>query len=204
MKKQRGFTLVEIAIVLVIIGLLLGGVLKGGEIIESTKVKSVYNQYRELTAAVISYQDRYSALPGDDAQVATRGLVAGASPFSAGNGNGYLDGEGINNCNATGSVVEACQALYQMRQAGFINGNDTLSPNHAYGGRVGVNRSSNSIGGTNLPMVICFENLFNKASRALEVKYDDGVFNTGSIRGNGNYTVGTPDALNAGRTCMFS
>ena len=49
-RSQTGFTLVEISVVLVIIGLLLGGVLKGGEIIDNTKVKNVYNTYRELTA----------------------------------------------------------------------------------------------------------------------------------------------------------
>ena len=65
-QHQGGYTLVEIAIVLVIIGLLLSGVLKGQELIYNQKVKSTYDNYRNYTAAMYGYQDRYRALPGDD------------------------------------------------------------------------------------------------------------------------------------------
>ena len=65
--RQSGFTLVEIAIVLVIIGLLLGGVLKGQELINSAKIKNLINDLNGLSTAVYAYQDRYRALPGDDA-----------------------------------------------------------------------------------------------------------------------------------------
>ena len=65
-KGQSGFTLVEIAIVLVIIGLLLGGVLKGQEMITNAKVSKVENDYKGITAAILAYQDRYGVLPGDD------------------------------------------------------------------------------------------------------------------------------------------
>ena len=61
--KQSGFTLVEIAIVLVIIGLLLGGVLKGQELINSAKVKNFINDFRSTSTFVFAYQDRFRALP---------------------------------------------------------------------------------------------------------------------------------------------
>lgn len=64
--KQTGFTLVEIAIVLVIIGLLLGGILKGQEMIAQAKIKNIINDLNGVMAAMNSYQDRYKALPGDD------------------------------------------------------------------------------------------------------------------------------------------
>ena len=64
--NQRGFTLVEIAIVLVIIGLLLGALLKGQEMINSAKIKRVVKQADELRAAALTYQDLYKFLPGDD------------------------------------------------------------------------------------------------------------------------------------------
>ena len=70
--KQTGFTLVEIAIVLVIIGLLLGGILKGQEMITQAKIKNVVNDFNGLTAAVSSYQDRYRQLPGDDPNALNR------------------------------------------------------------------------------------------------------------------------------------
>lgn len=87
--KQQGFTLVEIAIVLVIIGLLLGGVLKGQEMIKSAKVKSQMQQIDGISAAFNTYQDKYGAMPGDDANAAANTGVAG---LAAGNGNGDISG----------------------------------------------------------------------------------------------------------------
>ena len=66
--QQSGFTLVEIAIVLVIIGLLLGGILKGQELINSAKVKNLANDYRVIPTYIYAYQDRFKTLPGDDCQ----------------------------------------------------------------------------------------------------------------------------------------
>ena len=69
--QQSGFTLVEIAIVLVIIGLLLGGILKGQELINSAKAKSFAQDFRTIQTALYGYQDRFKAIPGDHASVAT-------------------------------------------------------------------------------------------------------------------------------------
>ena len=69
-RMQAGFTLVEIAIVLVIIGLLLGGILKGQEMITQARIKNVVNDFNGITAAYFAYQDRYRAVPGDDNQAA--------------------------------------------------------------------------------------------------------------------------------------
>ncbi len=70
-RKQQGFTLVEIAIVLVIIGLLLGGVLKGQELINSAKVKNFASDMRNISTFIYAYQDRFRSLPGDDPRTAT-------------------------------------------------------------------------------------------------------------------------------------
>ena len=86
--QQSGFTLIEIAIVLVIIGLLLGGVLKGQEMIENSRIKSVVADMRGVSAAYNSYVDRFRALPGDEtaAVMTARGWTGTAG----GNANGVL------------------------------------------------------------------------------------------------------------------
>jgi len=61
-KKQSGFTLVEIAIVLVIIGLLLGGILKGQELINSARVRNMADQNSGIQAAYFGFIDRYRQL----------------------------------------------------------------------------------------------------------------------------------------------
>ena len=80
---QKGFTLVEIAIVLVIIGLLLGGILKGQEMITQAKIKNIISDFSGISAAFHGYQDRYRALPGDDAGAAARWAAAAARCCSA-------------------------------------------------------------------------------------------------------------------------
>ena len=68
---ERGFTLVEIAIVLVLIGLLLGGILKGQEMVNQAKIKNIIADFSGLSAAYLGYQDRYRAVPGDDLNAGT-------------------------------------------------------------------------------------------------------------------------------------
>jgi prepilin-type N-terminal cleavage/methylation domain-containing protein len=84
-KKQQGFTLVELSIVIVIIGVLIGGMVLGGRMIESSKLAKFASEINSINRAVILYKDTYNALPGDDTNAST-----------AGNGNGFIsDNEGI-------------------------------------------------------------------------------------------------------------
>ncbi|MEI6762167.1 MAG: prepilin-type N-terminal cleavage/methylation domain-containing protein [Betaproteobacteria bacterium] len=99
--KQSGFTLVEIAIVLVIVGLLLGGVLKGQELITSSKAKALYADKSAIQAAYNTYNDRFRAVPGDDNAASGRftGLAcgvqgAGASAVNSGVGQSCNNGDG--------------------------------------------------------------------------------------------------------------
>src|SRR5215210_5299279 len=70
--KTQGFTLVEIAIVLVIIGLLLGGILKGQEMITQAKIKNVISDFSGISVAYHGYLDRYRKIPGDDGDANAR------------------------------------------------------------------------------------------------------------------------------------
>ena len=95
LKKQTGFTLVEIAIVLVIVGLLIGGVLKGQEMITNAKLKRIESDNAGIAAAMFSYQDRYLQLPGDDAGVQDRFSVytdSNFTPSTTTSQSGTIDG----------------------------------------------------------------------------------------------------------------
>lgn len=111
--KQSGFTLVEIAIVLVIVGLILGGVLKGQEMISNAKVRNIIDQTTAIQTAVYAFQDRYRALPGDfsSAAASIQGVTGGAN-----GGNG--DGNGFINSNNDRGLF-----WLHLASAGFITGN---------------------------------------------------------------------------------
>jgi type II secretory pathway pseudopilin PulG len=88
-RTQQGFTLLEIAILIVIVGLILAGVIKGQEMITSAKVKRVAGQIDEIRAAYFGFQDRYKALPGDYADADVY-IDCGASACLKGDGDGRI------------------------------------------------------------------------------------------------------------------
>ena len=114
-KQQAGFTLIEIAIVLVIIGLLLGGVLKGQEMINNSKVKRAVNDFNGVSAAVYSYLDRYGAFPGDDNGANARWGVPN------GNGNGVIGADAWDNVGAN----EESRVWVHLRNSGLVSGDVT-------------------------------------------------------------------------------
>lgn len=88
---QAGFTLVELAIVLLIVGLLIAGILKGQELIENSRMTATISQSKSYEAAVNTFRDSYGALPGDLLGATTR--VPGcttAVACQAGDGNAQI------------------------------------------------------------------------------------------------------------------
>lgn len=89
--RPSGFTLVELAIVLMIIGLLIGGILKGQELITNARITAFIRQIKSYDAAVITFQDSYGAKPGDINNPTTRLPNCGSAPCSnSGNNNGVI------------------------------------------------------------------------------------------------------------------
>lgn len=184
--QQSGFTLVEIAIVLVIIGLLLGGILKGQELINSAKVKNIANDFRVIPTYIYAFQDKFKALPGDDAQVTTH--ITGATLSTAGPvGNGVINGA----WNSAAVADESFLFWQHVRLANLAAGSTdtatvaTYIPTNAVGGIIGVSSTTAGqihITGMTGTYQICSKGLLGKFVKQLDIQMDDGNTATGSMR----------------------
>ena len=192
--QQSGFTLVEIAIVLVIIGLLLGGILKGQELINSAKVKNLATDFKNAPLAIYGYQDRFRAVPGDDPRADTN--LPGGTAADKGDGNGRIDGE----WNSEVATVESAKYWRAVRLANFAAGPTDMAllpgyyPTNVEGGRIGITGATVAqvpIIGMTGSYVFCSSGILGKFARQLDNTIDDGNTTTGSIRVRALVTGGT-------------
>lgn len=124
---QRGFTLLEIVIVLLIVGFLLAGVLKGQEMITSAKVKRVAGQLEEIRAAYLGFEDRYRALPGDYADANSTLSCVGTCLF--GNGDSRIR---ANETPTNGSQVHEDLLVWtHLSSSGFLKGDYRMTDGEA-------------------------------------------------------------------------
>lgn len=131
LQSQAGFTLVELAIVMIIIGLLIGGVLKGQQLITNAQVAATVAQIKSIDAATTSFKDQYAGMPGDLTNPGARLPNCLLNCAIAGNGDGKVDtpaGGAIN----FGAVPGNEQLAYwaQLNKAGLLTG---INPPNALG-----------------------------------------------------------------------
>lgn len=103
-KKQTGFTLVEISIVMIIIGLLIGGTFAGMKLIENMQVNRTVQDLKAIESAALTFKDTYGRLPGDIVNPASRLPNCTAAPCAVGgNGDRSLDAALAYNAAITGT-----------------------------------------------------------------------------------------------------
>jgi len=206
---QRGFTLVEIAIVLVIVGLLLGGILKGQEMITQAKIKNAIADFSGISAAYHGYVDRYKKIPGDDpcaggvVAAGTCGTTTGRwTGATAGSGDGVVAGK----YNSATATDESRLWWDHLRRAGFISGVGDSQPFNALSGQIGV-QTGDAAGGVALAgfagIIICSANLPDKIAIAADTQMDDGVPDKGTVRGYAQ-TTPNPDVPAAAPTAAYA
>jgi type II secretory pathway pseudopilin PulG len=116
--QQQGFSLLETVILVLIVGILLAGVLKGQEMITSAKVKRVAGQLDEMRAAYLGFEDRYRALPGDYADAQSALYCDGPCPH----GNGDSRIRANENPAGGGEVHEDILVWTHLSGSGFLKG----------------------------------------------------------------------------------
>lgn len=186
--NQLGFTLLEIAITMGVIGVLLSMVIKGQSMIDNSRAKSLAYDFKNIQISIYGYQDKFRALPGDDREASSH-LPSPAMTIQNGNGNMIIGG----NWNSTSG--ETFNFWQHVRLAGLIHGSTDISsesyvPFNASGGTLGVSEiSAAPIIGLKGEHIICSDGIAGKSVKQLDIMLDDGNTNTGSVRAS-NKTVG--------------
>jgi len=199
---QAAFSLAEMAVAVLVVGLLIGAVLTSQALIVQAQIKDTVQGFNRALASVHAYGDRYAAAPGDDAHAAAR-WVGGAKN---GTGDGYLSGAFQDMPPAgdpmTGLTVDAAEGetlnfWWHLRLAGFVQlspgvSNPAMPPPNGFGGIVGVQQS-----GLGLPtLIVCQSSLPDRVTAGVESQLDDGNPTSGQMRGV-MQTSSTPQALGA-------
>lgn len=168
MRVRRAFTLVELSIVLIVIGLIIVVVLRGQGLVENSRISRVTRDVQGIQAAFYSYYDRFGMYPGDDSTAGVRwpGEVSG-------NGNGYID------------PSEAPYVWSHMLKGGYVQG----MPRSPYGSYIfgtmnfgTIYGIGNYVGATSLP---------GNVAEQIDKKMDDGIYNTGFLQGSRPYSSDT-------------
>lgn len=188
-RGHYGFTLVELTIVVVIVGLLIGGVLKAQDMLTSGRIARIDDDYRKVSTAIDAYRERYGVLPGDDPRASSRFNGSWAAADN-GDGDGRIEGE----WNSDDRASETRKAWKHLRGAGLLPGlADRASgayeqPTHAFGGLIGIQQDDYNLDGP----VVVFGTVQGNIAAAIESRADDGNPSTGAIQGSNSSRAYNP------------
>lgn len=188
---RHGFTLVELSIVLVIIGLIIGGVLTGQQIIQNARITNAVNAIQAFQAQFQTYAQNYGALPGDDANAETRfpsATLGGSNLGGNGDGNGIVGTDASFDVAATQTAKLAGESLLvwaHLRAAGLVknqmNGNSTaVQPPNPFNGIYGF--QNGAFAGVFTTTVLCLNQVPAAAAQAIDARLDDGLSDAGTVQ----------------------
>ena len=215
-RRQHGFTLVEIAIVLVIVGLLLGGILKGQDLINGARVRNLADMNAGIQAAYYGFIDRYRQVPGDMRAAAAASTIGDATITAGGNGNGRID---------AANWREASALWVHLTRAGLLQGSYdggatsatryravAVAPRNAFNGYMLLGQTrdySTTTGAPNSTQAVRLglvfgDNIPVDIARELDLKIDDQRPLTGALRFTGTTTISHRGVSEATTPCMTS
>lgn len=178
--SQSGFTLVELSVVLVIIGLIVGGVLGGRQIIQKAQITNVVSAIEAYQSQFQAYIQNYNAMPGDDSKAVSRFQTStGAYAVVDGSGNGSLTGA----FDDTDDAQETRLIWGHLRAAGLVKGaaGDPQQPSNPFGGIYGFQYGAFTGSALFSTNVICLNGVSGDAAAMIDAKLDDGSSNSGSV-----------------------
>lgn len=205
-RRQRGFTIAELAIVLIIIALLTAFVLKGQWFIDSAKSADIITTTKDLTAAIAEFKSRYHYLPGDipaasaDLSEIASGSACDFALSTAGIGDGRIDAVAeircvsqhlgaaglVSKAAADGSFNGAYGRVWLMSRESSLNTAVTQC-DQASGAGVALLGTQHSM----KPTVAVFERVPSDVAQKIDTEFDDGNATTGTIRGSVVYSPGS-------------
>ena len=214
--RQQGFTLVEIAIVLVIVGLLLGGILKGQDLVNGARVRNLADMNAGVQAAYFGFIDRYRQVPGDMTAAAAASAIGDPAITAGGNANGRID---------PADWREASALWVHLTRSGLLQGSydggatsatryraAAVAPQNTFNGYMLLGQTrdySTTVGGPSATQAVRLglvlgDNIPVDIARELDLKIDDQRPLTGALRFTGTTTVSHRGVSEATTLCMSS